>query len=92
MKETIRKILSVLATVDTGEISALPLDPGLYPQSSLQATIEAFRPYCTVPQHSPAREISVQVNAEHRTESRQVLGAFLNFLLCDALSRRSASA
>lgn len=92
MKEITRKILWALASVDTGEISGLPLDPGLYPQSSLQAAIEAFRPYCTVRQHSPAREISVQVKAEHRTESRQILGAFLNFLLCDALSRRSEPA
>ncbi len=89
MKETTRKILSVLASVDTGEISGLPLDPGLYPQSSLQAAIEAFRPYCSVLQPSPAMEIFVQVKTEHQGESRQILGAFLNFLLCDALPRRS---
>ena len=92
MKETTRKILLALASVDTGEISRLPLDPDLYPQSSLQAAIEAFQPYCTVRQHSPAREISVQVSPKHQTESRQILGAFLSFLLCDALSRRSEPA
>lgn len=89
MKETTRKILSALASADTGEIRGLPLDPDLYPQSSLHTAIEAFQPYCTVRQHSSAPEISVQVNAEHRTESRQILGTFLNFLLCDALSRQS---
>lgn len=88
MKETTKKILSALASVDSGEISGLPLDPDLYPAASLEAAAEAFREHCLVVKNPDQGEIDLRVMPEHLPESRLVIGAFLNFLLCDAISRR----
>jgi hypothetical protein len=87
MKEITKTILLALANVDSGEINRLPIDPEIYGTGSLQIAAEAFRPYCTMIEHPASTEISIQVHPEHRLESRHVLGAFLNFLLCDTVSR-----
>jgi len=89
MKATTKKILSVLAAADSGEILGLPLDPNLYPEASIEAAAEAFREHCIVLRNAGSCEVDLRVRPEHRSESRLVIGAFLNFLLCDATSRRA---
>jgi hypothetical protein len=89
MKATTKTILSALAGVDSGEIRGLPLDRGLYPEASVDAAVEAFREHCLMTDVPGTGSMDIQVRPEHRSESRQILGAFLNFLLCDALSRQA---
>jgi hypothetical protein len=90
MKETTKKILSALANVDSGEIRGLPLDRNLYPEASVDAAVAAFCGHCLVTAIPGTGSVDVQVHSEHLSESRQVLGTFLNFLLCDAASRQSS--
>jgi hypothetical protein len=90
MKEATKKILSALANVDSGEIRGLPLDRDLYPEASVDAAIEAFRGHCLVTAIPGTGSVDIQVHPEHRSESRQILGSFLNFLLCDVASRQGS--
>lgn len=89
MKATTKTILSALAGVDSGEIRGLALDRDLYSRASVDAAVEAFREHCRVTEITGTGSMDIQVRAEHRSESRQILGAFLNFLLCDAVSRQT---
>ena len=89
MKETTKTILSALAGVDSGEIRGLALDRDLYSRASVDAAIEAFREHCRVTEVPGTGRMDIHVRPEHRAESRQILGAFLNFLLCDAVSRQA---
>jgi hypothetical protein len=89
MKETTKTILSALAGVDNGEIRGLALDRDLYPRASVDAAVEAFREHCRVTEVPGTASMDIHVRPEHRSESRQILGAFLNFLLCDAFSRQA---
>jgi hypothetical protein len=88
MKEATKTTLMALAGVDSGEIRGLPLDRALYPETSVDAAVEAFREHCLVTKMLGTETVDIQVRSEHLSESRQILGAFLNFLLCDAVSRR----
>jgi hypothetical protein len=90
MKETTRKILSVLASAAEGEAVELPLARDLYPDPSVRAAAEAFQPFCDVSvppsaDSAPAK-LTVTVRPEYRSECRQILGEFLNFLLNHAVS------
>jgi len=76
-----------LADVDNGAIRGLPLDRELYPEASVDAAIEAFREHCLVTKMPGTETMDIQVRSVYLSESRQILGAFLNFLLCDAVSR-----
>jgi hypothetical protein len=88
MKATTKKILSALALADSGEIIGLPLDSDLYPDASIEAAAEAFREHCLVLKNVDSGGLDLRVRPEHRSESELVIGAFLNYLLCDALSRQ----
>ncbi|HTG32086.1 MAG TPA: hypothetical protein VLB76_04095 [Thermoanaerobaculia bacterium] len=79
-----------MAGVDSGEIHGLALDRGLYPEASVNAAVEAFREHCLFAEAAGTGGMDIHVRPEQRSESRQILGAFLNFLLCDALSRRAS--
>jgi hypothetical protein len=89
MTETTRKTLSTLASADNGEVRGLPIDRELYSEASLSAAIAAFGELCQVTRQPGTNHIDLQVRFGHRSRNRQILGAFLNFLLCDAVSRRA---
>lgn len=84
MKETTRKILSVLASTADGEIVELPLARDFYPDPSVRAAVEAFQPFCSA--SAASAKLTVTVRPEHRSESRQIVGEILNFLLNHAVS------
>jgi hypothetical protein len=91
MKESTRKTLLALASTGSGEVAELPIAQDLYPPRSVRAAIEAFSPYCRVLEFlsvdSPSVTLSLSVLPEHRSESREIIGEFFNFLLADAVSR-----
>jgi len=74
-----------LANAADNGIVDLPLGRDLYPSSSLRAAAEAFHPYCCVRECPPVGNapamLSITILPEYRSEGRQVLGDFLNFLL-----------
>src|SRR5690242_20626487 len=93
MKETTRKILSALASAAEGEAIGLLLARDLYPDCSVQATVEAFEPFCSVSESSSpgsaAAMLTITVRPEHQSESRRIVGELLNFLLNHAVSGQS---
>lgn len=91
MTETTKAILSELAAADNGSCK-LPIAHDLYPEESLTVAIEAFAPYCDIEigrasDGAPAR-LALHVRAEHRRESRKIIGSFLSFLLDSAAQIR----
>lgn len=92
MRETTKEILLGLAAIDSGEIHNLPITPELYPEESLKATVEAFAAYCecgTVQTSAgPSAALSIRVRAEHRQQSREIIGGFLSYLLHHAAQIR----
>lgn len=87
MKETTKKILSALATSDSGEVIGLPIAPDLYPELSLEAAIQAFTPYLWVERIPGGAQISIKVDSQHLSDAPQIIGEFLNYLLSDAATR-----
>lgn len=87
MKETTKTILSALAAADSGEIIGLPISPDLYPDSSLEAAIQAFTPYLRIERISGRTEISLKVDPQHYADATQIIGEFLNYLLVDAATK-----
>lgn len=86
MKETTKTILSALATADRGEIVDLPIGSDLYPEASLQAAEKAFQSHCLIERQGQGK-VTVRVSPNSVGRSREILGAFLNYLLCDAILR-----
>lgn len=91
MTETTKAILLELAQVDRGEI-ILPIARELYPEESLMAARDAFAAYCET-EIDPAScgipsILSIRVSTEHRRKSREIIGAFLSYLLHHAVQIR----
>jgi len=70
-----------LAAADNGSCK-LPIAQDLYPEESLAVAIEAFALYCDV--EIGGATLALHMRAEHRRESRKIIGSFLSFLLDSA--------
>lgn len=84
---TITQTLTALASAAEGRL-ALCLPRAFYPEDRLQATRWAFDEYCTAEiTDGGASELTLQLTVlePHRSSSRDIVGAFLNYSLCLAV-------
>ena len=60
------------------------IDHSLYPRGALAAARQAYRDYCSLkvsPLGADRVEVTITVNAEYESDSRQVVLDFLNYVL-----------
>jgi hypothetical protein len=93
MTSTIEQTLAALDGASSGTV-VLRVSTALFPEECLEAARAAFTEHCrvetaTTPQGLEAR---ITILDAHRGTSRDVVGAFLNYLVAASAQRREARA
>jgi hypothetical protein len=91
MRETIRQILSALASVDKGDAGTLWLSHALYPRECVSTSVKAFRDFCSfeiIDSPSEVTRLAIRVVAASPADRRRITGEFLNHLLATSVEQK----